>query len=203
VKPAGIILAGGLSRRIGGGDKTLRHLAGRPILDHVIARFGPQVGALALNANGDPQRFDAWPLPVIADSVAGYPGPLAGILAGMDWAARLPAPPAFIVTVPADAPFLPFDLVERLSAARDAAHADIAVAFSGGRRQPVIGLWRLAMAGELRRAMTSGLRKVEAFIDRFCVEPVDYPTEPLDPFLNINSQADLALAEAIASRMNS
>jgi molybdopterin-guanine dinucleotide biosynthesis protein A len=183
---------------MGGGDKPLRLLAGRSILDHVVTRLRPQVSALALNINDDPARFASYDLPTIADSIEGRVGPLAGILAAMEWAAEVP----HVVTVPADAPFLPADLVIRLQAARTEADAEIAVASSGGRRHPVAALWSTRLAGALRQALTiGGLRKAETFVERFRVAAADYPVTPIDPFHNINTPEDLALAEAMAARL--
>lgn len=195
--PPGVIVAGGLARRMGGG-KPLRLLAGRPILEHVISRFLPQVSALALNANDPPERFAQFALPVIGDSVGGWVGPLAGILAAMDWAGDS----ADVVTVPADAPFLPLDLVARLLAARKEGDAEIAVASSGGRRHPVAALWPTRLADTLRRALLAeGLRQVETFVGRFRVATADFPDRPIDPFHNINTPEDLAVAEAMAVRL--
>jgi molybdopterin-guanine dinucleotide biosynthesis protein A len=190
----GIILAGGLSRRMGGGDKTLRLLAGRPILQHVIDRLAPQVELLAINANGDPARFGPFGLPIVPDSVPGHVGPLAGVLAGLDWAEA--AGQGEVVTVPSDAPFLPDDLADRLTAARAATGARIAIAASGGRRHFVIGLWPHAIADVLRAALVeSGLRRVGAFVESLEPAVVEFAGHPLDPFHNINTEADLADAE--------
>jgi molybdopterin-guanine dinucleotide biosynthesis protein A len=193
----GVILAGGLSRRMGGGDKCLLDLGGRPILDHVIARVKPQVASLAINANGVPSRFAAFGLPIIPDSIAGFPGPLGGILAGLDWGAANAPAHRYLASFAADSPFVPLDLVPRLAAAAAAADADIAVAASDGGVQPVIGLWRIGLREDLRRAVAlDGVRSVRAWIARFrCVE-VEFQSTGCDPFLNINEPADLAAAEA-------
>jgi molybdenum cofactor guanylyltransferase len=114
VKTVGLLLAGGLSRRMSGGDKSLRLLAGRPLLQHVVDRLRPQVDGLVLNAHGDPDRFAGFDLPVVADSIPDFAGPLAGVLAGLDWAAENRPDCSFIVSVATDAPFLPEDLVNRL-----------------------------------------------------------------------------------------
>jgi molybdopterin-guanine dinucleotide biosynthesis protein A len=197
----GVILAGGLGRRLGGGNKGLRPIAGRSMLDHVIARLAPQCRRLVLNANEDPTRFAAFCLPVIADDVPGFAGPLAGILAGLDWAAAEVPAAAWMVSVPADTPFLPPDLVVRLMAARAGAGTDVACAASGGRRHPVIGLWPVAMRGALRSALVGeGLRKVGAFLVGRRVAVAEWPIEPRDPFFNVNSAADLAEAEELAQR---
>jgi len=198
VRLAGIVLAGGQSRRMGGGDKCLRPLAGRPILAHIIARAGPQVAALALNANGDPARFAAFGLPVVADSVADFPGPLAGILAGLDWAARL-TNATHVASFAGDAPFLPRDLVARLAAAL-AQGCDLACAASAGRAHPVFGLWPLALREELRRALAvEGIRKVDRWTARFRLATVEFAATPFDPFFNANEPDDLAEAERLAA----
>ncbi|MGE0723072.1 MAG: molybdenum cofactor guanylyltransferase MobA [Alphaproteobacteria bacterium] len=192
---AGVLLAGGLSRRMGGGDKSLRTLAGRPVLDHVVARARPQVAALALNANGDPARFASYGLPIVPDDVPEFPGPLAGVLAGLDWAAG-EAGATHVASFATDAPFLPADLVARLAAAVDGG-ADLACAASGGRAHPVFGLWPVALRQELRRAVVDeGIRKVDRFTARFRLVQVDFAVAPVDPFFNVNRPADLAAAEA-------
>jgi molybdenum cofactor guanylyltransferase len=188
---AGVILAGGLSRRMGGGDKSLRLLAGRPILAHVVERAKPQVACLALNANGDPCRFAGFGLPVIADNVAGHAGPLAGLLAAFDWAE---AP--LVATFAADGPFLPLDLVARLRASL-APDVEVAVAASGGRLHPVYGLWRRNLREDLRRALGGGLRRLDRWVAGRRAAIVAFASEPVDPFFNINEPADLAAAEAM------
>jgi molybdopterin-guanine dinucleotide biosynthesis protein A len=196
----GILLAGGLARRIGGGDKPMRTIAGRTILDRVIARLEPQCAGLILNANGDPARFAGFVLPVVADSVADFPGPLAGILAGLDWAATNRPDAAFVLSAAADCPFLPRDLVARLHQARTEQHAQGAVAASGGRSHHVIGLWSVGLREELRHALAvEGIRKVESWLARYNVATVTWPAEPLDPFFNANTVGDLAEAERLAA----
>ncbi len=192
--PACVILAGGLARRMGGGDKPLRPIGGRTILDHVIARIGPQCSALALNANGDPARFAQWNLPVIADSVEGFVGPLAGVLAGMDWGAPLGE---WLLSVAADCPFLPLDLVARLTAAQHENESDIVVASSGAQAHPVIALWRVSLREDLRTALVEEqMRKIDRWTARYRVAHVDWAAEPVDPFFNANTPEDLAAAEA-------
>lgn len=192
-----MLLAGGLARRMGGGDKCLRPLAGRPILAHIIERLHPQIDGLVLNANGDPARFAAFGLPVAADVVDGNAGPLAGVLTGMEWA-RDHAPNAgWIVTAPTDAPFLPENLVARFAAAVGEAGADMACARSAGRTHPVVGLWPVGLAGALRAAMADGARKIDAWTAGYRVAHVDWPAEPVDPFFNANRPADLAEAERL------
>ena len=196
--PLGVILAGGLARRMGGGDKPLRLVAGRPILAHVIARLVPQCAGLVINANGDPTRFAVFDLPVIADDVAGSAGPLAGVLAGLDHAAGAGA--EAIVTAAGDTPFIPHDLVARLAAARGG--AAIAYAASGGRTHPVVALWPVALRATLRAALVEeGLRKVGLFLDRVGAVAVEWPIDPVDPFFNANSPDDLTAAEAMAGRI--
>ena len=195
----GVVLAGGLARRMGGGDKPMRTLAGRTILDRVIARLGPQCDGLILNANGDPARFARFGLPVIADSVADFSGPLAGILAGLDWVATNRPDAAFVLSAAADCPFLPRDLVARLYQARIEQDAQGALAASGGQSHHVIGLWSVGLREELRHALTSeGVRKVERWMARYKIATVTWPTEPLDPFFNANTADDLAEAERLA-----
>jgi len=193
VKPAGILLAGGLATRMGGGDKSLKLLDGRPILTHVIDRIRPQVSALALNANGDPARLAEFGLPVVPDAMPDFPGPLAGIQAGMAWARAHEI--ADIVSTPTDSPFLPADLVECLLAARG--DADIAVARSEGNVHPVVALWPARLADELHRAIDEGMRRVREFAGRHTVAYADFPVGIHDPFLNINRPEDLERAQRL------
>ncbi|MEQ8326920.1 MAG: molybdenum cofactor guanylyltransferase MobA [Parvibaculum sp.] len=197
---AGVLLAGGLSRRMGGGDKCLRELGGRPILAHIIARAAPQVGALVLNANGAPARFDAFGLPVAADVVEGYAGPLAGVLTGLDWAAENAPGARWLASFACDAPFFPTDMVARLLAAIEAEDADLACAVTHGRSHPVFGLWPLRLRGDLRRAMIEEeIRKVDLWTGRYKLVEVAFadaasPAGPLDPFFNTNRPEDLEQA---------
>lgn len=201
-KVCGVLLAGGQSRRMGGGDKTLQPLAGKPILDHAIERVRPQVACLVINANGDAGRFSRWRLPIQADTVPDYAGPLAGILAGMEWVARHAPVCDLVLSVPTDAPFLPRDLVDRLEEGMIRAGADIACAGSGGRAHPPIALWPVSLAEDLRLAMTQeAVRKVDAFTARYKLVQVDWPAEPLDPFMNVNTPDDLARAERLAAEI--
>ncbi|GAC1336292.1 MAG: molybdenum cofactor guanylyltransferase MobA [Beijerinckiaceae bacterium] len=198
----GILLAGGLARRMGGGDKPLRTIAGKPILAHVIERLRPQCERLVLNANGDPARFAEFGLPVVADDVPGFAGPLAGILAGLDWVAPNVGDAAYAVSVAADTPFIPRDLVQRLQAARTTQGADVAVAASGGRTHPVIALWPVALRGELRRALVEeGERKIDRFTARYRVVEEEWPREPYDPFFNLNEIGDIEAAEALVAKI--
>jgi molybdopterin-guanine dinucleotide biosynthesis protein A len=182
---------------MGGGDKCLRPLGGRPILAHIVARARPQVAALVLNANGDPARFAEFGLPVAADVVEGFAGPLAGILTGLDWAAANAPDCDFVASFACDAPFFPCDLVARLMDAAARQGADLACAASGGRSHPVFGLWPLKLRDELRRAMLDEeIRKVDAWTGRHKLATVDFALEPAagaprDPFFNVNRPEDL------------
>ena len=196
----GVLLAGGLARRMGGGDKPMRSIAGRTILDRVIARLAPQCDGLILNANGDPARFAAFGMPVIADSVADFPGPLAGILAALDWTAANRPEAGWILSAAADSPFLPRDLVARLQQARTAEGAELAVAASGGQSHPVIGLWSVHLREQLRHALVvEDIRKIDRWTARYRLATVAWPTEPLDPFFNANTMDDIAEAERLAA----
>jgi molybdopterin-guanine dinucleotide biosynthesis protein A len=195
-----VLLAGGLARRMGGGDKPMRVIGGRTILARVIARLAPQCSQLILNANGDPARFAAFGLPVVPDSVAEFPGPLAGILAGLDWVAANRPDAEWMLSAAGDCPFLPRDLVARLEAARATEGAELAVAASGGQSHPVIGLWKVALREELRRALTvEDVRRIDRFTARYSLATVSWPTTPLDPFFNANTAEDLAEAERLAA----
>lgn len=194
----GLLLAGGLARRMGGGDKPLRMLAGRAILTHVIARLGPQCDGLLLNANGDPARFAGHGLPMAADNVPGFAGPLAGILAGLDWTAEHRPHLQWLVSVAADTPFIPPDLVARLHGAREAAGVPLACAASGGRAHPVIGLWPVSLREELRHALTvEDERKVSRWAARHGCASAEWPALPVDPFFNANTPEDFAEAERL------
>lgn len=200
-RPLGVILAGGRATRMGGGDKSLLELDGRPILAHVIDRIRPQVTDLALNANGEPGRFTRYGLPVLPDSILEYPGPLAGVLVGLDWAAMQGVPA--VVTVAADTPFFPIDLVARLIAGTEAAGTSIALAATpdGDRvaRHPTFGLWPVALRDDLRKALEGGLRKVVLWTDRHGAATVPFPAAPFDPFFNINTPEDLSRAKELAT----
>lgn len=189
----GCILAGGLSRRMGGGDKALIHLGGRPLIAHVAERLRPQVPALIVNANGDASRFTSFGLLVIADTIEGFPGPLAGLLSAMRHAAR--AGFDDVLTVAADTPFLPHDLGQRFHAERQPRDA-VVIASSGGRAHPVVGLWRVALADDLEDWLQSDQeRAVRTWAGRHPLTTVDFSAETADPFFNINTPADLAIAE--------
>ena len=221
---AGIILAGGLSRRMfptaasgtgavpPSGDKGLLALGETTMIGHVIERLAPQVDTLALNANGDPARFAALGLPVVADTIAGFVGPLAGVLAGMRWA-RTQVPGArWIASVSADAPFLPRDLVARLVEALRGRGNAIAIAQSAGELHPVIGLWPVALADDLETALRGGLRKVLAWTDRHGTVPVPFAMiaaamretgpQAIDPFFNANTPEELAEARRLLALLD-
>ena len=184
---------------MGGGDKPMRTIGGRTILDRVIARLKPQCDGLILNANGDPARFAAFGLPVIADTVADFPGPLAGILAALDWTATSRPDVEWILSAAADCPFLPRDLVARLHRARIAEGAQLAVAASNGQSHPVIGLWSVSLREELRHALVvEDIRKIDRWTARYRLATVTWPAEPLDPFFNANTMDDIAEAERLA-----
>ena len=192
-----VVLAGGLARRMGGGDKPLRLLGGRPLLGHVLARIAPQVAAVVLNANGDPARFAAFGLPVVPDDLPDHPGPLAGILAALDWAAAARPDCLWVLSAPGDCPFLPEDLAARLHAAREAAGVPLACARSGGQAHPPVGLWPVALRGALRAALLAGERKIDRWTARHGVAMADWPAAPRDPFFNANAPEDLDAAEAL------
>jgi molybdenum cofactor guanylyltransferase len=196
----GVVLAGGLARRMGGGDKPLREIGGHRILARIIARLEPQCKGLVLSANDDPRRFASFGLPVIADGVKQHPGPLAGILAGLDWAADHRPEAEWILSAPGDCPFLPRDLVVRLRLAVSAQGAELAVAASQERSHPVTGLWKVALRDALREALlVEGLRKVQVWTARYRVATVAWAAEPVDPFFNVNTVEDLAEAERLAA----
>ena len=190
-----VVLAGGLARRMGGGDKPLRQLAGRPMLDHVLSALRGQAGRIALNANGDPARFASYGLPVLADPLPDHPGPLAGILAGLDWAAAQGA--AWLVSAPGDCPFLPPDYVVRLRAAA----APLACAESAGQTHPPCGIWPVALRHDLRASLLAGERKIDRWTARHGIAHVAWPTDPVDPFYNANTAEDLAEAEALLHKL--
>lgn len=189
-QPLGVILAGGLARRMGGGDKGLLPLGDGTILSHVIARLEPQVAGLALNANGDPARLAPFGLPVIADTIDGFAGPLAGVLAGLDWAATQGA--QHIVTAAADTPFFPCDLVPRLLATG----TPVALAATADGLHPTFGLWPVALRDDLRAALQGGLRKVIHWTENHNAGTALFD-DAGDPFFNVNTHEDLARAEAM------
>ena len=198
----GLVLAGGLARRMGGGDKALIRIGDETILARTLARLSPQVEGVVLNANGEPTRFAPFGLPVVADSVPDFAGPLAGILAGLDWVAAHRPQIGWVVSVPGDCPFLPRDLVTRLHEARARENKPLACAHSGDWRHPVVGLWQVALREDLRRAITvEDLRKIEVWTARHGVALADWPTEPVDPFFNVNTPEDVATATRLAASL--
>jgi len=196
---AGVILAGGRSARMGGGDKCLTPLGGRPILAHVIERLAPQVDRLALNANGDPARFAAFGLPVLADGAPGFAGPLAGVLAGLDWAAGQGAD--IVISAAGDTPFFPADLVSALCASAVAGDLPLAMAATprpggGLDRHPTFGLWPVALRDDLRAALAGGVRRVVDWTEpRGCARAVFHDRG--EAFFNVNTPDDLARAQAL------
>jgi molybdopterin-guanine dinucleotide biosynthesis protein A len=183
---------------MGGGDKPLRTIAGRTILDRAIARFAPQCDGLIVNANGDPARFAATGLTVVPDDVPDFAGPLAGILAALDWAADHRPDLPYVASAAADTPFLPHDFVARLHAARQEAGVLLACAESGGRAHPVNGLWAVALRQDLRHAVVDeGMRKIDRWTARLGVALATWGVEPIDPFFNANAPEDLAEAERL------
>ena len=200
IETFGLVLAGGLARRMGGGDKALIRIGNETILQRALARLTPQTSGVVLNANGDPARFASFGLAVVADSVPDFAGPLAGILAGLDWVAANRPGTEWVVSVPGDCPFLPRDLVVRLHDARIAEGKPLACAHSGDWRHPVVGLWRVALREDLRHDITvEDLRKIEVWTARYGVALADWPTEPVDPFFNVNTPEDVEKATRLAA----
>jgi molybdenum cofactor guanylyltransferase len=184
---------------MGGGDKARIRIGGATILKRVLGRLNPQCSGMIINANGDPTRFGDAELPVVADSVPDFAGPLAGILAGLDWAAANTPECEWIVSAPGDCPFLPSDLVTRLHEARVAAKAPLASAKSGQQIHPVVGLWPLSLREDLRHALVDeDLRKIDLWTARHGVAIADWPDQPIDPFFNVNTPEDAARAEDVA-----
>ena len=198
-KTLGLVLAGGLARRMGGGDKARIRVGGATILERVLGRLVSQCDRIIINANGEPGRFGDTGLPIVADSVPGFAGPLAGILAGFDWTAANAPGTEWLVSVPGDCPFLPSDLVTRLHAARGASGAALACARSGNQTHPVVGLWAVALREDLRRSLVDeDMRKIDLWTARHGVATADWPAAPVDPFFNVNAPEDAARAEALA-----
>ena len=198
----GLMLAGGLARRMGGGDKARIKIGGMTILQRVLGCLGPQCSGIIINANGDPARFDDTGLPVVADSVPDFPGPLAGILAGLDWAAANAPANEWLLSVPGDCPFLPNDLAVRLHQARTAAGTRLACARSGEWRHPTVGIWPVALRGDLRHALVEeNLHRVELWTAQYGIAIADWPDKPIDPFFNVNTPEDAARAETLAAQI--
>jgi molybdenum cofactor guanylyltransferase len=199
----GLVLAGGLARRMGGGDKARIRIGDATILQRVLGRLNPQCSRMIINANGDPARFADTGLPVVPDDVPGFAGPLAGILAGLDWVAANAPDCEWLVSAPGDCPFLPSDLVARLHAARIAAKAPLASARSGQQIHPVVGVWPLSLREDLRHALIDeDLRKIDLWTARHGVAIADWPDKPIDPFFNVNTPEDAAHAEEIANKFS-
>jgi molybdopterin-guanine dinucleotide biosynthesis protein A len=197
----GLVLAGGLARRMGGGDMARIMIGGATILQRVLSRLAPQCRRVIINANGDPARFADTGLAVVADSVPDFAGPLAGILAGMDWAAENAPDCVWLASVPGDCPFLPDDLVPRLHQARVKAQVPLACARSGEWRHPVVALWPVALREDLRHALIEeGLHRIEIWTARHGVGIANWPDAPIDPFFNVNTPDDAARAEEIAAQ---
>ncbi|MCL2430530.1 MAG: molybdenum cofactor guanylyltransferase MobA [Alphaproteobacteria bacterium] len=196
----GAILAGGLARRMGGGDKPLRAVGGRTSLARIVERLASQTVRVILNANDDPRRFGSFGLPVVADTLPDHPGPLAGVLAALDWTATTIPAVGWVVSVPGDAPFVPRDLVARLHAARQSSDTTFACAASQGRTHPVIALWPVAIRDRLRRAVAEqGIRKIDLFTERDGCAAADWPASPVDPFFNVNTPEDLLEADRLVA----
>lgn len=197
----GVLLAGGLARRMGGGDKPLRTIGGRTLLAHAVTRLAPQCAELIVNANGDPARFGDLGLPVVADSVEGFAGPLAGVLAALDWVRENRPNHDWVVSIPTDSPFLPRDLVAALHRARERAGVPLSCARSGEQTHPVVGLWPVALAEQLRHALVvEDMRKIDRWTALHGVAEAVWPDEPYDPFLNANRPEDLTEAEGVLAR---
>ena len=198
----GLVLAGGLARRMGGGDKARIKIGKSTIIDRVLATLSGQCVGLLINANGDPARFEDTGVEVVADSVPDFAGPLAGVLAGLDWLAAQKNGIEWMVSVPGDCPFLPEDLVEKLHAARREMGAGVPLtcARSGEWRHPVVGLWPIALRADLRKALTQeGLRKIEVWTARHGCAIADWPDRPVDPFFNVNTPEDAKRAQDLAA----
>jgi len=199
----GLVLAGGLARRMGGGDKARIRVGGKTILERVLACLKPQCTRLIINANGDPGRFADTGLPVVADSVPDFAGPLAGILAGLDWAAANAPNCEWLLSAPGDCPFLPKDLAARLHETRAATGLPLACARSGEWRHPVVALWPVKLREDMRHALIDdGLRKIEIWTARHGIAIADWPATPIDPFFNVNTPEDAARAEALAAQFS-
>ena len=200
----GLVLAGGLARRMGGGDKALIRVGGRTILAQILDRLGPQCSGIILNVNGDPARFTFTGLPVVADGVPGFAGPLAGILAGLDWIAVHRPDISWMASVPSDCPFLPSDLIVRLHEARSIEGQSLACARSGGWSHPVVGLWPVTLRDDMRHALVhESLHKIGIWTGRHGVAAAEWPSTPYDPFFNVNSPDEAAVADRIAAQHSS
>jgi len=200
-KPLGLILAGGLARRMGGGDKGMIKIGGQTILERVLERLTPQCSHIVINANGDPSRFGFTGLPVVPDDIPDFAGPLAGILAGLDWAAVNSPQTEYVASAPGDCPFLPRNVFQRLEDARASESKPLACAKSGDWRHPVVGLWPVRLRGDLRHAlMEENLHKIEIWTARHGVAIAEWPDQPTDPFFNVNTPEDAARASELATQ---
>jgi molybdopterin-guanine dinucleotide biosynthesis protein A len=200
-KTLGLVLAGGLARRMGGGDKARIKVGGATILKRVLRCLKPQCSNIIINANGDPARFADIGLPVVPDSVPNFAGPLAGILAGLDWAAANAPAHEWVLSVPGDCPFLPEDVAARLHQARAMANVHLACARSGKWRHPTVGIWPVALRENLRHALVEeNLHKIELWTARHGIAIADWPDQPIDPFFNVNTPEDAAHAEKLAAK---
>jgi len=198
----GLLLAGGLARRMGGGDKALRQLGGQSVLQRIINSISPQVSTLLLNANGDPGRFAEYGLPVVPDVIDGFAGPLAGVLTGLEWVAANKPDCSWLATVPSDAPFMPTDLVSSLRDEMDRAGGEMACAITNGRTHPVVGLWPVALKDDLRKAMVDeDMRKIDLWTARYKIVHVAFSTDPVDPFFNANRPEDFEKAEELLAKL--
>ena len=201
----GVLLAGGRSARMGGQEKALLELSGKPMLAHLIARMGPQVGTLIINANGDAVRFSPFGLPVVPDTLEDFAGPLAGLHAGMVWAQRKTPSARFVASVPGDTPFIPRELVARLKSALLASRATCAIAASRSKQHPIVGLWDISLARTIADALEKGVRAMHRFAGDNASAVVDFPNfeiggAAIDPFFNVNTLADLETAQMLLSR---
>lgn len=197
-KPLGLILAGGLARRMGGGDKGLIEIGGKSILDRAIERLSSQTSRIIINANGDAARFSFTGLPVVPDDIPDFAGPLAGVLAGLDWAAANSPESEYVISAPGDCPFLPRELVQRLERARQESGKPLSCAKSGDWRHPVVGLWPVTLRADLRHAlMEENLHKIEVWTARHGVGIAEWPDNPVDPFFNVNKPEDANRANEI------
>jgi molybdopterin-guanine dinucleotide biosynthesis protein A len=201
-KPLGVVLAGGLARRMGGGDKGMIRIGAQTILERALERLAPQCSRVIINANGDPSRFAFTGLPVVADDIPDFAGPLAGILAGLDWASKNEPETEYVLSAPGDCPFLPRDLFAQLEEARrEQGQQPLACAKSGDWRHPVAGLWRVSLRDDLRHAlMEEKLHKIEVWTARHGVAIAEWPDRPIDPFFNVNTPDDAARASELAAQ---
>ena len=194
----GVLLAGGRSTRMGGGDKCLLTIGGQTILARIVDRTKSQVKSLVINANGDVLRFSNFCLPVVPDVIPGFVGPLAGVLSGMEWALNNDPDCRWIASIPTDVPFIPNDLIFRLAKAVVDQDAELACAVSAGRIHPVVGLWSIELRDKLRQALViEETRKIVDFTANYRLAKVVFEVGSVDPFFNTNRPEDLAVAEQL------